>query len=618
MKSRWAVFAARMFGMQRHSSQLMIRRWWIGCLDDDRTIFRCTASRAKETIARRHVRSLASCDPRRLHHRRGCHCLSTCACSPRNFSTVAAPPIERTQDVRTERDAFGDIDVPNEKLWGAQTERSVQNFSIDVHHSKMPLQVIRSFGVIKKCVAKYNVGVGKLCPDIGNAIVRAADELIDGSLDEHFPLVVYQTGSGTQTNMNVNEVISNRAIELMKGEVGSKSPVHPNDHVNMGQSSNDTFPSAMHIAACTEITNALLPSLKSLHHELAKKRAAWQHVVKIGRTHTQDATPMTLGQEFGGYEKQVEYAMRRIADTMPRLFELALGGTAVGTGLNTNAGYDKQIAKLISEETNIPFVTAPNKFEALAAHDALVEAHGALNVTSCSLHKIANDIRLLGSGPRSGIGELRLPENEPGSSIMPGKVNPTQCEALTMVCARVHGNHATVSFAGASGHFELNTYKPVMISCFLESVRLIADATSCFCESCVAGIEPNYQRIDDLMNSSLMLVTALNPHIGYDKASEVAKKAHRDGSTLLEAGGESGLRYFTKDEFQQWVQPESMVTPMELDDVKWYNGVRPEWADPRADDDAHPVNYVLPRCASLEDVFELADSPACDQAEKNR
>ena len=390
--------------------------------------------------------------------------------------------------------------------------------------------------------------------ELGEAIAAAADEVISGALDEHFPLVIFQTGSGTQTNMNVNEVISNRAIEFLGGVVGSKTPVHPNDHVNMGQSSNDSFLTAMHVAAVREITDSLLPPLRQLHAALDAKAREFTSIIKIGRTHTQDATPLTLGQEFSGYAQQVANGIRRVEAVIPALCELALGGTAVGTGLNTSKGYDAEIARRIAKETGLPFVTAPNKFEALAANDAAVEASGALNVLAVSLNKIANDLRLLGSGPRSGLGELSLPENEPGSSIMPGKVNPTQCEAITMVCAQVMGNHVALTVGGAQGHFELNVFKPVIISNLLSSARLIGDACAAFTKNCVVGIRANTDRIDGLMRNSLMLVTALNPHIGYDKASKIAKKAHKDGTTLIEAGGPKGLKYFTEEQFAQWVR----------------------------------------------------------------
>ena len=444
---------------------------------------------------------------------------------------------------------------------GAQTQRSIQNFPIGGKAAEMPLPIIRAFGVLKKCAAKYNVETGQMDPEVGDAISAAADEVVAGKLNEHFPLSIFQTGSGTQTNMNVNEVISNRAIQALGGKVGSKAPVHPNDHVNMGQSSNDSFPTAMYIASVTELRETLLPALAELHGALEAKSTEFAKIIKIGRTHTQDATPLTLGQEFSGYARQVQNGIGRVNNVLPRLSELALGGTAVGTGLNTIEGYDVDIAERIAAETGMPFTSAPNKFEALAAHDAIVEASGALNVLACSLNKIANDIRFLGSGPRSGLGELSLPENEPGSSIMPGKVNPTQCEALTMVCAQVVGNHAAITFGGCQGHFELNVFKPVMVANLLGSVRLLADSSRCFTKSCVVGITANTGRIDSLMKNSLMLVTALNKHIGYDKASQIAKKAHKEGTTLVEAGGPQGLGYFTPEQFEEWVKPEEMIRP---------------------------------------------------------
>ena len=462
---------------------------------------------------------------------------ATLWCRAAPHADLFSPVIRRKMATRTESDAFGPIEVASDVLWGAQTQRSLQNFPIGGRAAVMPQPVIAAFGVLKKCAAQYNVAAGKLEQKLGDAMVAAADEVIAGKLEAHFPLVVYQTGSGTQTNMNVNEVISNRAIQMLGGEVGSKEPVHPNDHCNMGQSSNDSFPTAMYIASVTELTRSLLPSLELLHGALHAKEVEFADIIKIGRTHTQDATPLTLGQEFSGYAKQVENGMARVRAVLPRLSELALGGTAVGTGLNTTEGYDVEIAARIAKETGLPFVTAPNKFEALAAHDAIVEASGALNVLACSLNKIANDIRFLGSGPRSGLGELSLPENEPGSSIMPGKVNPTQCEAMTMVCAQVVGNHAAITFGGCQGHFELNVFKPVMVANLLSSARLLGDGSRCFAVSCVSGIAANRERITQLMESSLMLVTALNPHIGYDKASQVAKKAHKEGTTLVEAGG---------------------------------------------------------------------------------
>ena len=479
----------------------------------------------------------------------------------RGMTPLAANCSTRCVSTRTETDAFGPIEVPSDALWGAQTQRSIQNFPIGGIAARMPMPVVYAQALLKKCAAKYNVDTTNLPQDVGNAIAAAADEVIAGKLDDHFPLVVFQTGSGTQTNMNVNEVLSNRAIQLLGGVVGSKAPVHPNDHVNMGQSSNDSFPTAMYIASTTEITRTLLPSLRELHAALDAKAKEFVDIIKIGRTHTQDATPLTLGQEFSGYAKQVEYGILRVEAVLPRLSELALGGTAVGTGLNTIEGYDVEIAQRIASETGLPFTTAPNKFEALAAHDAIIEASGAMNVLACSLNKIANDIRFLGSGPRSGLGELSLPENEPGSSIMPGKVNPTQCEAMTMVCAQVVGNHSAITFGGAQGHFELNVFKPMMVANLLSSVRLIADASRCFTKSCVVGIVANIDRIDQLMQSSLMLVTALNPHIGYDKASKVAKKAHKDGTTLIEAGGPAGLGFYTPEQFAEWVKPSEMIAP---------------------------------------------------------
>ena len=444
-------------------------------------------------------------------------------------------------------------------LYGAQTARSLMNFDIGGPAARMPLPIIHAFGLLKKCAAQHNLAAGKLDKALAGAIMQASDEVMTGKLDDHFPLVIFQTGSGTQTNMNVNEVISNRAIQILGGVVGSKTPVHPNDHVNMGQSSNDSYPTAMHIAAVTEISTRLLPALEKLHAALDAKATDFSGIVKIGRTHCQDATPMTLGQEFSGYARQVHNGIRRVTSALPPLCELALGGTAVGTGLNTAAGYDVAIAALIAKESGSPFTTAPNKFEALAAHDAIVEASGHLNTLACSLMKIANDFRLLGSGPRSGLGEISLPENEPGSSIMPGKVNPTQCEALTMVAAQVMGNHTTVTVGGSAGHFELNVFKPVMIAALLSSVRLLADAAASFTERCVVGVVANTARIGELMGASLMLVTALNPHIGYDKAAQVAKKAHKDGTSLTEAG--VALGHFTEEQFSEWVVPVNMTRP---------------------------------------------------------
>ncbi|TNE33086.1 MAG: class II fumarate hydratase, partial [Alphaproteobacteria bacterium] len=425
--------------------------------------------------------------------------------------------------VRMESDSMGEVAVPADKYWGAQTQRSRENFEIG--GETMPAPLIRALGIQKKAAALTNMELGELDKTVGDAIVKAADEVISGELNDHFPLVVWQTGSGTQTNMNANEVIANRAIEMLGGKIGSKTPVHPNDHCNRGQSSNDTFPAVMHISAVEEIHNNLLPALAHLHKVLDGKAMAFKDIIKIGRTHLQDATPVTLGQEFSGYAAQIAYGIERVKTTLPRLSELAQGGTAVGTGLNCKIGFAEKFAEKVSDITGIPFVTAKNKFEALAAHDAVVEASGALNTLACSLMKIANDIRLLGSGPRSGIGEILLPENEPGSSIMPGKVNPTQCEALTMVAAQVMGNHTTITVAGSNGHFELNVFKPVMIYNLLQSIRLLADSAHSFADKCVVGIEANTKRIAELMQQSLMLVTALNPHIGYDNAAKIAKKA---------------------------------------------------------------------------------------------
>lgn len=461
---------------------------------------------------------------------------------------------------------MGKIEVSNSVYWGAQTQRSLQNFKIGGPQARMPIEIIRGFAVLKKCAAQVNMGYGLLSKDIGEKIMAVCDEITAGKLDDHFPLVVFQTGSGTQTNMNVNEVVSNRAIELLGGAMGSKKPVHPNDHVNMGMSSNDSFPTAMHIAAVQMVHHVTLPGLQTLHAALDAKAKEFKDIIKIGRTHTQDATPLTLGQEFSGYATQVAYSIERVKAALPRLSMLAQGGTAVGTGLNSVEGFDVAIAEAISKETGLPFVTAPNKFEALAAHDALVEASGALNTVAASLMKIANDIRFLASGPRCGLGELSLPENEPGSSIMPGKVNPTQSEALTMVCAQVMGNHVAITVGGSNGHFELNVFKPVMVSNFLQSARLIGDAAVSFTEHCVSGIVPNTKRIDALLNESLMLVTALNPYIGYDKAAAAAKKAHKEGTTLKEAA--MTLGYLTSEQFDAWVRPEKMIGPKSLEDVK--------------------------------------------------
>ena len=458
---------------------------------------------------------------------------------------------------RTETDSFGPLEVAADRYWGAQTERSLGNFRIG--DETMPAPLIRALGIIKKAAALTNMEMSNIQPKLGNAIARAADEVIDGKLDDHFPLVVWQTGSGTQSNMNANEVISNRAIQMLGGKMGSKQPVHPNDHVNRSQSSNDTFPTAMHISAVEQVHRVLIPALKRLHKALDKKAKSWNGIIKIGRTHTQDATPITLGQEFSGYAAQIAFGIARLKVCLPRLYPLAQGGTAVGTGLNTKRGFDRKFAGHVKKITRLAFVTAPNKFEALAAHDAMVELSGALNTIAVSLFKIANDIRFLGSGPRSGLGELSLPENEPGSSIMPGKVNPTQCEALTMVCCQVMGNHATVSLAGSQGHFELNVYKPVMIYNVLQSIRLLADSSISFTDNCVAGIKPNKKQIAQLMERSLMLVTALAPMIGYDRATEIAKTAHKNGTTLREEALRLG--YVSETEFDAVVRPQDMIGP---------------------------------------------------------
>lgn len=458
---------------------------------------------------------------------------------------------------RTETDSFGPLEVPTDKYWGAQTQRSLMNFPIG--WERQPVAIVRALGVIKAACADANVARGKLDQKLGDAIIEAAHEVLDGKLDDHFPLVVWQTGSGTQSNMNANEVIANRAIEILGGEIGSKDPVHPNDHVNMGQSSNDTFPTAMHIATATTARDVLLPGLKTLHAALEAKSKAWSDIIKIGRTHTMDATPLTLGQEFSGYTHQVAMSIARIEAALPRIYELAQGGTAVGTGLNTPEGWGETVAAKMAEITGLPFVTAPNKFEALAAHDAMVEMSGALKTVAASLYKIANDIRLLGSGPRCGLGELKLPENEPGSSIMPGKVNPTQVEALTQVCAHVLGNDAAVGFAGTQGHFELNVMKPMMAYNVLQSMQLLGDAATCFTENCVAGIEADEDRIGKLMRESLMLVTALAPEIGYDNATTVAKTAHKNGTTLREEAVKLG--YVDEATFDRVVRPELMIGP---------------------------------------------------------
>jgi fumarate hydratase class II len=458
---------------------------------------------------------------------------------------------------RVETDTFGPIEVQADRYWGAQAQRSLKNFRIG--WEKQPLPIVRALGIVKRAAAETNMALGKLDPKLGAAIVQAADEVIKGELNDHFPLVVWQTGSGTQSNMNANEVISNRAIEILGGEMGSKTPVHPNDHVNMSQSSNDTYPTAMHVACAEEVVHRLLPALQTLRNALNDKAQAWARIIKIGRTHTQDATPLTLGQEFSGYVQQVENGIRRIEQTLPMLMELAQGGTAVGTGLNAPKGFDVMVADRIAQITGLPFRTAPNKFEALAAHDAMVFAHGAINTVAASLFKIANDIRFLGSGPRAGLGELSLPENEPGSSIMPGKVNPTQSEALTQVCVQVFGNHAAVTFAGSQGHFELNVFNPVMAYNFLQSVRLLSDAAVSFTENCVVGIEPRVDNIKANLERSLMLVTALNGRLGYDACAKIAKAAHKNGTTLREEAVGGG--YLTDEEFDQYVRPEKMIGP---------------------------------------------------------
>jgi len=468
-------------------------------------------------------------------------------------------PLDTTSaaSTRTETDSFGPIEVGSDRYWGAQTERSRQNFRIG--EEVMPKPLIRALAMAKKAAALANLELGLLDQQLALAIAAAAEEVIEGKLDTHFPLLVWQTGSGTQSNMNLNEVIANRASEMLGGALGAKHPIHPNDHVNLGQSSNDTFPTAMHIAAAEEITRHLNPALARLYQALKDKAEAFQDILKIGRTHLQDATPLTLGQEFGGYAAQVDHGLARIKQVLYGLYPLAQGGTAVGTGLNTDPAFAELFAAKIAEMTKLPFVTAPNKFEALAGNDAYVFAHGALNTVAVSLFKIANDIRLMGSGPRSGFGELSLPENEPGSSIMPGKVNPTQCEAVTMVAAQVMGNHATITFAGSQGHFELNVFKPLMTYAMLQSIRLLADVSVSFTDNCVVGIEANRDRIKEHLNRSLMLVTALAPHIGYDKAAEIAKAAHKRGTTLREEAMRLGG--ISEADFDRLVRPEDMVGP---------------------------------------------------------
>ena len=458
---------------------------------------------------------------------------------------------------RTETDTMGQIQVPTDKYYGAQTARSLKNFRIG--GERMPHELIRAMGILKKAAALVNMELGTLPKEKGELIVKAADEVIEGKLDDHFPLVVWQTGSGTQTNMNTNEVISNRAIEMAGGELGSKKPIHPNDDVNKAQSSNDTFPTAMHIAAVEEIHRRLIPMVTRLRDTLKKKSDAFKDIIKIGRTHLMDAVPLTLGQEFSGYVEALTLGLERINDALKRLYPLALGGTAVGTGLNTHPKFAKKVAAKIAKLTDKPYVSAPNKFEALAAHDAVVEASGVMKTLACSLMKIANDIRWLASGPRCGFGEIRLPENEPGSSIMPGKVNPTQSEAMTMVCAQVIGNDVAVNIGGASGNFELNVFKPVMIYNLLQSIRLLADASEMFNENCAVGIEPNEANIRKHLDNSLMLVTALNPHVGYDNAAKIAKKAHMENTTLKEAAVALGI--LTEEKFDEFVRPEQMTGP---------------------------------------------------------
>lgn len=460
------------------------------------------------------------------------------------------------QSTRTESDTFGPIEVAASKYWGAQAQRSLQNFKIG--WEKQPASIIRALGIIKRAAAETNIKLSGLDPKLATAIISAAQEVIEGKLNDHFPLAVWQTGSGTQSNMNANEVISNRAIEMLGGVMGSKRPVHPNDHVNMSQSSNDTYPTAMHIACAEEIHHHLLPALQHLRNALNDKAQQFSKIIKIGRTHTQDATPVTLGQEFSGYCQQVENGVARVEQTLPLLMQLAQGGTAVGTGLNAPKGFAEMVAQHITHITHLPFTTAPNKFEALAAHDAMVMTHGAINSVAASLFKIANDIRFLASGPRSGLGELNLPENEPGSSIMPGKVNPTQCEALTQVCVQIFGNQAAITFAGASGHFELNVYNPVMAYNFLQSVQLMADAVNSFTTNCVTGIEAREDNISLALNRSLMLVTALAPKYGYDRAAKIAKSAHKNGTTLREEAVKDGI---DAGDFDAIVRPEKMLGP---------------------------------------------------------
>ena len=463
-------------------------------------------------------------------------------------------------DYRTEKDSMGPVEVPNDRYYGAQTQRSLNNFKIGKEH--FPREFIRAYGIIKKAAATVNSATGLLDPQLAKTISSSADEVITGKLDDHFPLVVWQTGSGTQTNMNVNEVIANRAIEMAGGTLGSKDPVHPNDHVNMGQSTNDTFPTAINIAAVECVVHQLLPNLERLRDGLHAKEEEFSNIIKLGRTHLQDATPLSLGQEFSGYVSAIEHGCKRIKNAMDSCYELAMGGTAVGTGINSTEGFGEKTAAEISKLTDIPFRTAENKFEALGGQDSIVELSSALKTVSVSLFKIANDLRWLASGPRSGIGEVVLPANEPGSSIMPGKVNPTQCEAMTMVCTQVMGNDTTITFAGASGNFELNVYRPVIAFNILQSIRLLADACDSFLVNAIEGIEPNKQRIHENLYNSLMLVTALNPHIGYDKAAKVAKKAYSENLSLREAIVE--LDYMSEEDFDKLVQPEKMIRPRKI------------------------------------------------------
>ncbi|MCP1967892.1 fumarate hydratase class II [Bradyrhizobium elkanii] len=470
---------------------------------------------------------------------------------------MARSTIPSKAKIRSETDSFGPIDVPADRYWGAQTERSRQNFKIG--HDRMPIAIVHALGIVKLAAAETNRELGQLDARRAGAIIRAAKEVIEGKLDDNFPLVVWQTGSGTQSNMNVNEVIANRANQMLGGELGAKKPIHPNDHVNMSQSSNDSFPTAMHIAAASRIVADLIPALTELHRALRNKEKAFAGIVKIGRTHTQDATPLTLGQEFSGYAAQVESGIARLRVAVKDLFPLAQGGTAVGTGLNSKPRFAKTFARHVAKITKLPFTSAANKFEALASNDAYVLVHGAINSVATGLFKIANDIRLLGSGPRSGLGELILPENEPGSSIMPGKVNPTQCEAMTMVCCQVFGNQTTITVAGSQGHFELNVYKPVLAYCMINSIQLLSDVVRSFTEHCVVGIRADEKRINELMQRSLMLVTALAPKIGYDNAAKVAKSAHARGTTLKEEALRLG--FVSADEFDRLVQPDKMTHP---------------------------------------------------------